>query len=222
MLTQERIFRLKETIRRRQRDITVILENVHDPHNIGAILRSCEAIGIAEAYILYTKETTNKDWYIGRNAARGVTKWLETFFYTDLDICFDTVRGKYKNIYTTHLREDAFSVYELDMTASCALVFGNEHDGVSEEAVNKSDGNVIVPIMGFVESLNVSVAASIILFESMRQRKVKGLYDKPFDATNPMQYSEFKEFVMLSKPRIYRQRPELLEADVSKIIKESI
>jgi tRNA (guanosine-2'-O-)-methyltransferase len=214
MLSKERINRLKECVRKRQRNMTVILENVHDPHNLGAVLRSCEAVGMTEAYILYTQETTNEEWYVGRNAASGVTKWLKPRFYTNLDECFSAVKKQYKNILATHLRADSQSIYDVDLTNSFAFLFGNEHDGVSEEALSKSDGNIIIPIMGLAESLNVSVASSIALFEAMRQRNNKGMYDAKFDPSNEMMLTEFTEFVKLTKPRVYSKSESMLRSDV--------
>ncbi|GAA5220715.1 TrmH family RNA methyltransferase [Membranihabitans marinus] len=161
----------------RQQNITVILENIFDTHNIGAILRSCDAIGISDVFILYTDpQLQGRDFVMGKRTTAGTRKWVQVHYFEDLDQCFTYVRSIYKKIYTTHLSDDGQSLYDMDLTQSCALLFGNEGSGVSVEALSKADGNFSIPQMGMVESLNVSVACAVTLFEGLRQRSEKGMY----------------------------------------------
>jgi tRNA (guanosine-2'-O-)-methyltransferase len=210
MLSDKRLQKITEAIAKRQWDLTVILENVHDPHNLGAVMRSCESIGITEVFILYTEATTNPDRYIGRNATGGVSKWIKSHFYDNMDECFNDVRKKYDKIYATHLREDSQSIYEKDTCTSMAFLFGNEHAGVSEAALARCDGNIMIPMQGLAESLNVSVACSIMLYETMRQRIVKGLYNKKFDRNDPMMSDMLNTYVRKTKPRIFSINPQVL------------
>jgi tRNA (guanosine-2'-O-)-methyltransferase len=90
--------------------------------------------------------------------------------------CFAALRKNYNKIFTTHLSSDAVSLYELDFTDSVALVFGNEHDGVSEETIAMSDGNFIIPQLGFIQSLNISVACAVSIYEAHRQKMAAGHY----------------------------------------------
>jgi len=195
-ITQERKIKFENTIAARQHDITVVLENVHDPHNIGAVLRSCDSVGVSEIYVLYNQKGQNfEHQLIGLNSASGSLKWVKVHFYTDTDACFVSVKSKYEQILGTHLSVDSKSLYQLDLSTSVALVFGNERDGISDEAIKYLDGNFIIPQFGLVKSLNISVACAVSLFEASRQRSLKGMYDKPYDENNPVHISLFKQFI---------------------------
>lgn len=177
---------------RRQPCLTVVLENVHDPHNIGAVLRSCDAVGIMEAFVLYTESQLDLDRLeLGKRASRGAQKWMDIHFYTDPEACFRHVKSKYDKLWATHLGETAHSLYSLGLTQSTALLFGNEHDGVSEASLAYADGNLVIPQMGMGRSLNISVACAVVLFEAMRQRLQAGLYGP----NNPLPQSEREALV---------------------------
>jgi tRNA (guanosine-2'-O-)-methyltransferase len=221
MLSEERIEKLLRTIGKRQWDVTVILENVHDPHNLGAVLRSCETVGITEVYILYTEQTTNAARYIGRNASGGVSKWIKAHFFTDLNACFTAVKSKYDKIYATHLYEDSVSIYEKKLTTSMAFLFGNEHNGISKEALALTDGNIMIPMQGLAESLNVSVACSIMLYEMMRQRLEVGLYDKSFDLNDEKSNALLHSFLQNTQPRIYEKDSTILYKIVLEYLAEN-
>ncbi|MBK9734219.1 MAG: RNA methyltransferase [Saprospiraceae bacterium] len=195
-ITKERIERFKQVISKRQKNLTIILENVHDPHNIGAVMRSCDAVGITEIYLVYTEEGNNNvRQYIGSNSASGAKKWVKALFFQDLESCFEAVRNKYSKIFGTHLSVESSSLYDLDLTESVALVFGNEQKGISEEAKTFLDGNFIIPQYGMVQSLNISVACAVSLFEASRQRKAKKMYEADFNDANDEHVSMFNEFV---------------------------
>ena len=186
-MTPERIERLKEVASRRQPTLAVVLENVHDPHNIGAVLRSCDAVGVMEVFILYTESHLDRDHLeLGKRASGGVQKWMDIHLYTNAEACFRHVKGKYDYLLATHLGEAARSLYEIDFTQSTALLFGNEHDGVSETALAYADGNLLIPQMGMARSLNISVACAVTLYEAMRQRLQAGLYG----SKNPLSSTE--------------------------------
>lgn len=158
--------------------MTVILENVHDPFNIGAVLRSCDSVGIREVFVVYTDPSllTNR-LSIGRRTAMGTQKWIDVHLFTQLDYCMETVRSRYAKIYSTNLSEDSKSIYDFDLTKNIALMFGNESDGLSQEILQHSDGNFLIPQWGMAQSLNISVACAITLYEAQRQRQAKGFYD---------------------------------------------
>lgn len=176
-MTDKRRARLREVAYRRQKNFTVVLENVHDPHNISAVMRSCEAVGISDLYILYTEEGLQEEYLtLGKKTSAGSRKWLNVHYYTQLKNCFTAVRENYDFIYATHMAKDAVALHDLDLTASVALLFGNEHDGVSEEALSYVDGNFLIPQMGMVQSLNISVACAVSVYEGLRQRQEAGFY----------------------------------------------
>lgn len=194
-ITDDRAEKFRSTIARRQ-NFTVILENVHDPHNIGAVIRSCDAVGIHEVFILYTEDSHNYlRKKVGKNTSTGTRKWVKSHFYEDLDQCFYDVRSRYTSIWGTHLSEGARSLYEMDLKQPVALLFGNEHVGISQKALSQIDGNFIIPQYGMVQSLNISVACAVTLFEALRQRRHAGAYDLPFDESNSFQQEMFSHYV---------------------------
>jgi tRNA (guanosine-2'-O-)-methyltransferase len=174
-MTPERRARLLAVLNKRQHDLTVVLENVFDPHNISAVMRTCDAVGIQEVYVLNTKIPPHKKW--GAKSSSSAAKWLTIYQFTDAEVCFTALRQKYDRILTTHLSSDAIDLYEIDFTRRIALVFGNEHSGVSEEIRAMADGNFIIPQVGIIKSLNISVACAVTLYEAQRQKKVAGHYD---------------------------------------------
>lgn len=173
-MTPERWNRLTNVLQKRQPDLTVVLENVFDPHNISAVMRTCDAVGVQEIYILNDKIPPHKKW--GAKSSSSAAKWLTIHQFTDVDACFVALRKKYKKIYSTHLSSDAMELYELNLTEPVALVFGNEHSGVSEETVALTDGNFIIPQVGIIKSLNISVACAVTLYEAFRQKNLAGHY----------------------------------------------
>jgi tRNA (guanosine-2'-O-)-methyltransferase len=176
-MTPERKKRLTDVLDKRQHDLTVVLENVFDPHNISAVMRTCDAVGIQDIYVLNTKIPRHDKW--GHRSSSSAAKWLTVHQYDNTEDCFQALRKNYDRIFTTHLASDAADLYHLDFTGSVALVFGNEHGGVTEESRLLADGNFIIPQVGIIRSLNISVACAVSLYEAMRQKRNAGHYDQP-------------------------------------------
>ena len=176
-MTPERSKRLHDVLSKRQLNLTVVLENVSDPHNISAVMRTCDAVGIQEIYILNTIIPRHKKW--GAKSSSSASKWLTIHQFTDVETCFDALRKKYNKIYTTHLSHDAVDLYDMNLTENVALIFGNEHSGVSNELIGLADGNFIIPQVGIIKSLNISVACAVSLYEAYRQKQIAGHYDQP-------------------------------------------
>jgi tRNA (guanosine-2'-O-)-methyltransferase len=183
-MTNERKIKIESVLSKRQNDLTVVLENVFDPHNISAVMRSCDAVGIQEIFVLTTKIPRHKKW--GERSSSSAAKWLTVHQYTDAEACFKELRMRYDSILTTHLASDAVSLYETDLTKKVALVFGNEHAGVSEEIRAMADGNFIIPQVGMIQSLNISVACAVSVYEAYRQKAAIGHY-----ATTKLQGMEY-------------------------------
>lgn len=176
-MTPERESRIANTIASRQLNLCVILENVHDPHNIGAVLRSCDSVGIQEVYLLVTDPRMDiESIFLSKRASSGARKWLDIYLYTDLEKCISDVKAKYDAILGTKLNDESKSLYEFDLSGSLAIAFGNEHNGLTDAFVDHLDGNIEIPQFGMVKSLNISVACAVTLFESLRQRSKKGMY----------------------------------------------
>ena len=195
-MTEERINKFKKATARRQNNLTVILENVHDEHNLGAVLRSCDSVGIKEVFVLYTDPVLQEREHVrlSQRTSSGARRWVDVHLYADPHACFKHVRKNYDKIYSTHLEEDPTSLYELNLTESVALMFGNEKDGLSDLSLSHSDGNFIIPQMGLVQSLNISVACAVSIYEALRQRDIAGMYTDNLPQTEIEQQVLFEDF----------------------------
>ena len=176
-MTPEREERILRVLGQRQDSLTVVLENVFDPHNVSAVMRTCDAVGVQEVYVLNTKIPLRKKW--GAKSSSSAAEWLTVHSYADAGECFAQLRKRKYRILTTHLEGDALPLYEIDLTQRIALVFGNEHEGVSAEIRALADGNFVIPQMGIIQSLNISVACAVSLYEAFRQKKAAGHYSRP-------------------------------------------
>ncbi|MFW5702154.1 MAG: TrmH family RNA methyltransferase, partial [Bacteroidota bacterium] len=148
--TEERIIKIDAVIQKRQPDVTVILENINDPHNLSAVLRSCDAIGIIDVHLIYHGDQPFPK--LGRKSSGSAKKWIDIHRYDSVEECFAAVRAEGKKIYTTHMSADAVSLYDLRLDEPVALVFGNEHEGVSERALELADANFLIPQVGMIQS----------------------------------------------------------------------
>ena len=175
-MTAERKERLTNVLQKRQPGLSVVLENVEDPHNISAVMRTLDSVGIQDLYVLNSKIPRHKKW--GAKSSSSAAKWLTIHQFENTTECFEELRKKYDKIYTTQLAQGSVSLYELDFTQNVALVFGNEHSGVSDELIRKADGNFIIPQVVIIKSLNISVACAVSVYEAFRQKLVAGHYNQ--------------------------------------------
>jgi tRNA (guanosine-2'-O-)-methyltransferase len=176
--TERRRARIRSVLERRQPELTVVLENVHDPHNISAILRSCDAVGVLRVHAVYTIEEAPASAF-ARQTSASAAKWVDVDRHEALRGCFERLRRDGFTILTTAIAPEARPLHDWDLTGSVALVFGNEMRGISDEARALADGAVKIPMVGMVQSLNVSVACAVCLYEAFRQRMASGAYDEP-------------------------------------------
>ena len=173
-MTPERFARLRAVLAARQPDLTILAENVHKAHNIAAIIRTCDAVGILEAHaVSETGEMKRHHMVSG-----GSRRWVPVHFHPDLSTAVAAVKAAGFTVLAAHLSETAVDYRVPDYTRPTALLVGSELVGVSEDAAGLADGHVMVPMEGMVESLNVSVAAALILYEARRQRQAAGMYDQ--------------------------------------------
>lgn len=175
-MTPERKDRLSTVLSHRQPDLTVVLENVFDPHNISAVMRTCDAVGVQDVHILNTRIPRHKKW--GAKSSSSAAKWLTVHSHESAKDCFTILRQRYSTILTTHLSSDAVSLYDIDFSQPVALVFGNEHNGVSDDIRALADGNFVIPQVGIIRSLNISVACAVSLYEAYRQKSLAGHYKR--------------------------------------------
>jgi tRNA (guanosine-2'-O-)-methyltransferase len=171
-MSPERFEKIKDVLNKRQPDVTVILDNVHKQHNTAAILRSCDAAGIGN---IHSRLKSSK---IGLNlkAASGSNHWVNVYYHKKLSELYKSLSEKNYNIFVANNSENAIDFREVTYTSETAIVLGAELDGVSNNSLSFADKEIKIPIVGMVESLNVSVANAVILYEIQRQRREAGLY----------------------------------------------
>jgi tRNA (guanosine-2'-O-)-methyltransferase len=173
--SENRTQKLLSVLEKRQPTLTVVAENIIDPHNLSALLRSCEAVGVWEICLVYDGSQPFPN--LEKSSSASAYKWVNTKKFTSIQECYKYLREQGKKIYTTHMSRDAKSLYNLNLTEPVALVFGNEHNGISDTAVELADANFLIPQVGMIQSLNISVACAVSLYEAFRQRLKKGMYE---------------------------------------------
>ena len=176
--TERRRARIANVLARRQPDLTVVLENVHDPHNVSAVLRSCDAVGILRVHLVYTVEEPPPGSF-ARTTSASAAKWIDAARHESIDACYNTLRAAGFVILATAMTDTSQDLYATDLRRPTALVFGNEMRGVSEEARDRADGTLVIPMVGMIQSLNISVACAVVLYEALRQRREAGDYEAP-------------------------------------------
>lgn len=183
-MTPDRFRRLRAALDRRQPDLTVLLENVHKPQNFHAILRTCDAVGIATAHAVTPDGPLRSHSFV----AAGSDRWVAVETHLEIGCALASLRRQGLRVLAAHLAPEARDFRAEDYTRPTAILMGQEKFGVSAEALAAADGFVRIPMAGLVSSLNVSVATALILFEAQRQRAVAGLYDGP--RLNPATYDK--------------------------------
>ena len=172
-LLPRRYHRIKQVLEKRQPDLTVLTEDVHKPHNLSAIIRTCDAVGILNVHSINTTD----EFPTFSQVSQGSDKWVFLHTHPDIQTAINHLKSQNFKIYAAHFTEQSLDYRDIDYTQPTAIVLGAEKWGVSEEAAKLVDGHIIIPMLGMVQSLNVSVAAAVILFEAQRQRLGQNMYD---------------------------------------------
>lgn len=178
MINEKRLQRIDDILTRKQPTLQVMLDNVHSSQNLSAIIRSSDAVGVLDIYYS-TKE--NETLRIHKTITQGAHRWTHRYRMDDTDKAAFLKEKKSQGfqVVVTHLEERAVSFREIDYTKPTLLVMGNEKEGVSPEVIAEADEVIIIPMQGMVQSLNVSVATALILYEAQRQRENADMYDTP-------------------------------------------
>jgi tRNA (guanosine-2'-O-)-methyltransferase len=171
-ITARRLEKMKRVLAWRQKDLTLVLANIHDPHNVSAIYRSCDAFGVAGVHLYYTDTAFPA---LGLKSSASARKWVRTYRHKDVSALREALAGF--QILVTSFSSEAIALGEHDLARPTAIIMGNEHSGVPEELRNIVCNELFIPMYGMIESFNVSVAAAIILAEASRQRVLAGKYD---------------------------------------------
>ena len=180
-MTPERKQRIIDTARRRQPDLTVFMERVHKPHNLAAVLRTCDAVGVMHAHAVpggHGLPALN-------NTAQGAQRWVGLTRHPDTESGLAELKRSGFNCVAAHFSDRAIDFREVDYTRPTAIVLGTEKFGISEEAAGACDEHIVIPMHGMTRSLNVSVACALILYEAQRQRYEAGMYDGHDPAASP-------------------------------------
>ena len=184
-LLPRRYERLKAVLNRRMADLTVLLEHVDKPHNLSAILRSCDAVGVLEAHVVSLpgrQRTFN-------STAQGSQKWVPLQPHNSSEDAIGLLKQQGFRLYGTHLSADAVDYRSCDFTGPTAFVLGAEKWGLGEAAIAQVDQAIVIPMQGMVQSLNVSVATATLLFEALRQRHEANLLPSQGEGLPPERYA---------------------------------
>ncbi|SHI96146.1 TrmH family RNA methyltransferase [Pseudozobellia thermophila] len=171
-ITEERKLRFSEILQERTKFLTVAMEDVYQMHNTSAVIRSCDVFGIQEAHVIENRFGKRLD----KNIAMGAQQWVDVHRYGTTSQCIDSLKAKGYRVVATSPHNDSCYLEDFKIQGKTAFLFGTEKEGLSEEALQKSDGFLKIPMLGFTESLNISVSAAIIL-----QHLTTELRKTPFD-----------------------------------------
>ena len=183
-LLPRRFERLKAVLDRRMGDLTVLLEYVDKPHNLSAILRSCDAVGALEAHAV----CLGKRVPTFNDTAQGSQKWVPLHLHPSGPEAVASLRQQGFLIYGTHLGVNAVDYRRCDFTGPTAFVLGAEKWGLGEATAELVDQAIFIPMQGMVQSLNVSVATATLLFEALRQRQAAGMVPQHGEGLDPERY----------------------------------
>ena len=174
-MTPKRFEKIKSVLNKRQPDLTVIMDNVHKPHNLAAIIRSCDSIGIGS---IYGVSKNNQKIGVNLKSASGSNHWVHLKIYNSISSIISELKDKNFSIYAANNSDTAIDYNKVDFKKPTAIILGAELDGLSKKSLKLVDQEINIPMQGMVESLNVSVANAVILFEAQKQRLKAGLYKK--------------------------------------------
>jgi len=171
-MNPERFRRLSLALERRQPDLTVLMERVHKSHNLSAILRNCDAVGVLEAHAVLPSDGLD----IHAHTSAGTAKWVRVRRHVSTEEAVETLRNRGFHILAAHPEAEAIDFRNVDFTKPTALMMGAELLGLSDEALKLADKRISIPMVGMAQSFNVSVATALLLFEAFRQRDAAGMY----------------------------------------------
>ncbi|EMM6942545.1 tRNA (guanosine(18)-2'-O)-methyltransferase TrmH [Morganella morganii] len=176
-MNSQRYERICRMMAMRQPDLTLCLEEVHKPHNVSAVIRSADAVGIHDLHAVWPEKIKTLV-----SSAAGSNSWVNVHNHDTLADAVTLLKSQGMQILATHLSDSAVDFRTIDFTRPTCIIMGSEKTGISAEAIRLADQHIMIPMSGMVQSLNVSVAAAVILYEAQRQREAAGLYEHPRSA----------------------------------------
>ena len=174
-LTAMRRERMEQVLLRRQKDLALVLANIHDPHNVSAIYRSCDAFGVPLVHLYYTTASFPA---LGEKTSASARKWVDSRRHGSKESLIDALRQAGQQILAASCAPGSRAASACDLTRPTAIIMGNEHAGVPDELLRLADGDIHIPMYGMIQSFNVSVAAALLLSEASRQRLLAGMYER--------------------------------------------
>ncbi|GAK85552.1 tRNA (guanosine(18)-2'-O)-methyltransferase [Vibrio ponticus] len=168
----ERYQRIQQVLKARQTDLTVCMEEVHKPNNVSAVVRTADATGLHKIHAIWPDKMRTLT-----HTSAGARNWVEVDNHRTIEEAVTELKAQGMQILVTNLSDTAVDFRQIDYTKPTAIILGSEKVGASEQAKKLADQDIIIPMMGMVQSLNVSVASAIILYEAQRQRQEAGMYD---------------------------------------------
>ena len=169
----ERYNRIQQVLRARQVDLTFCLEEVHKPNNVSAVIRTADATGIHKIHAVWPAKMRTLT-----HTSAGARNWVEVDTHSTIDDAIGELKAQGMQVLVTNLSESAVDFRHIDYTKPTVIILGNEKVGASARAKELADQDIMIPMMGMVQSLNVSVASAVIMYEAQRQREAAGMYDK--------------------------------------------
>jgi tRNA (guanosine-2'-O-)-methyltransferase len=174
-MTPDRLQRINSMLDQRQPDLTICMEGVHKTHNLAAVVRTADAVGVSDVHAVWKNETMR----ISGGSAAGSQNWIEVHNYNRTEDAITELKKQGMQVLVTNLSATAVDFREIDYTKPTAIILGQEKFGASAKALEMADQDIVIPMVGMVQSLNVSVACSVVLYEAQRQRQAAGLYQHP-------------------------------------------
>ena len=173
--TPERLEKIKRLVQNRQRDVILVLEDIHDPHNAEAAFRTCDAFGIQAVHLIFEQQSPFNPRKVGKATSSSANKWLDFIIHRSTQSAIDQIKQEGYTSVATTLRDDAISIFDIDFKpGKWAIWIGNEHRGLSEPAQSHCEMAIKIPMAGLVQSLNLSVTAALLMYEITRQRVASG------------------------------------------------
>lgn len=216
-MTPERYARICEMLAARQPDLTVCMEEVHKPHNIAAVIRTADAVGVHEVHAVWPSSRMRTVV----SSAAGSNSWVQVKIHHTIQDAVSKMKARGMQILATHLSDKAVDFRTIDYTRPTCILLGQEKTGITPEALALADQDIVIPMAGMVQSLNVSVASALILYEAQRQRENAGMYRRQ---TSPLSQKEQQRLLfdggypVLSNVAKRKKLPRPLIDETGKII----
>ncbi|MBG5920419.1 tRNA (guanosine(18)-2'-O)-methyltransferase TrmH [Providencia stuartii] len=186
-MNERRYRRICQMMAMRQPDLTICLEEIHKPHNVSAIVRSADAVGIHQIHAIWPDQKVK----LSVSSAAGSNSWVKVISHQSTEEAISQIKSQNMQVLVTNLSEQAVDFREIDYTRPTCIMMGQEKKGISSTALKLADQHIIIPMVGMVQSLNVSVASALILYEAQRQRQLAGMYSREISQLSKQEQQEW-------------------------------